>query len=140
LACSIRIRLFNAVCSCSVSVAAVDGALLQQPDGGHVGQGLADAQRGRVQHTRIGVEEIQRADHLIAQAHGQCVDGGEAHLGGGKREPRPAAGRRQVGDRHRLHRSIDGSALLLSLSDHLSAYLLGPGRFVGGAAGRRPDP
>ena len=50
----------------------------------------------------FGVEEVQRPDHLGTQPHRHRVYRGEADLGGGGGEPRPAAGGGQVGDRDRL--------------------------------------
>jgi hypothetical protein len=47
-------------------VAAMDGPLLQQTDGGHIGQCLTDAQLDRVQRAGSNIEKIQCADHLGA--------------------------------------------------------------------------
>src|SRR3984957_12207844 len=52
-------------------VAVAHAALVQQADGGHVGQRLADADvRGR-QGARDGAEQVQRADDLLPQPHRQ---------------------------------------------------------------------
>ena len=75
-------------------VAAVDGALLQQADGGDVGEGLPDAQLALVERARVDVEEVQRADDLGAQPHRQCVYGGEPDLRGGGGETWPSTGGR----------------------------------------------
>ena len=42
-----------------------------------------------VEGTRDGAEQVQRADDLVAQPHGQGLHGGEPGLAGGRREPRP---------------------------------------------------
>jgi hypothetical protein len=86
-----------------VDVAAVNGALLEQPDGGHVRQGLPDADLAFVEGARAGVKEVQRADDLGTEAHGQGVYRGEADFGCGGGEPGPAvAGGPQVDDRDGL--------------------------------------
>jgi hypothetical protein len=64
-------------------------ALVQQADGGHVGQRLADADVRGGQGARIGAEQVQRADDLLPQPHRQGLHGGEPGLAGGRREPRP---------------------------------------------------
>ena len=63
LACSTTIRLFSAAWSCSLSTSARRiGALLEQPDGGHVGQGLYDVDLARFQSAGVAVEQVQCAD------------------------------------------------------------------------------
>jgi hypothetical protein len=81
-------------------VTMADGALLQQADGGDVGQGLGDPAGAVVEGARVGVEEIQGADHVGAQAHGDGVHRREADLGGSDDETRPSAGGGQVGHGH----------------------------------------
>src|ERR1019366_5545329 len=73
-------------------VAAAHAALVQQADGRHVGEGLADAYLRGGQGSRAGAEEVQRADDLLAQPHRQGLHGGEARLLGGGGGPRPAVG------------------------------------------------
>lgn len=51
------------------NVTAVDRTLLQQADGGDVGEGLPDAQLARIERAWVDVEEVQRADHLGTQPH-----------------------------------------------------------------------
>ncbi len=65
-------------------------ALVQQADGGYVGQGLADAYVRRGEGARADAEQVQRADDLLAQPHRQGLHGGEPGLPGGGSEPRPA--------------------------------------------------
>jgi hypothetical protein len=43
-----------------------------------------------VEGTRDGAEQVQRADDLVAQPHGQGLHGGEPGLLGGGGEPGPA--------------------------------------------------
>jgi len=94
LACSMITRLFK----CGLELlgdgfAAAHVALVQQPDGGHVGQGLADAQVRRVERAGFGAEQVQRADGLIPQPHRQRLDRREPGLDGGLGEPGPPRGR-----------------------------------------------
>jgi hypothetical protein len=63
---------------------------VQQADGGHVGQRLADAYVRGVEGARDGAEQVQRADDLVAQPHRQSLHGGESGLLGGGGEPGPA--------------------------------------------------
>ncbi len=65
-------------------------ALVQQADRGNVGQRLPDAHVGGVKGARAAAEQVQRADHLIAQPHRQRLHGREPGLPGSGREPRPA--------------------------------------------------
>jgi hypothetical protein len=71
-------------------VAVAHAALVQQADGGHVGQSLAHTYVRGSQGTRDGAEQVQRADDLVAQPHGQGLHGGEPGLLGGGGEPGPA--------------------------------------------------
>jgi len=48
-------------------LAAADGAFGQDPDGGHVGQGLAQREVRLGQRAGLVVEQVQRADGLPAQ-------------------------------------------------------------------------
>ena len=78
--------------------AAAHVAFVQQADGGHVGQRLADAQVRRVEAARCGAEQVQRADDLIPQPHRQRLHRREPGPGGGLGEPGPPRGRAgQVG-------------------------------------------
>ncbi|WP_234343248.1 hypothetical protein, partial [Streptomyces fulvoviolaceus] len=91
-ACSISTRLFSAVCSCSLRTVLRWLALLQEADGGDVGQGLGDECARRVEGAGGGVEEVHGADDLVAQAHGQRLDRPEAAAVGRRDEVRPAVG------------------------------------------------
>ena len=79
--------------------ALVNGAGLEKSDGGHVGEGLPELDGVGVKRAGPGAEQVERADDVGAQPHGQGVDGGESDLAGLRGEARPAArGRGQVGD------------------------------------------
>jgi hypothetical protein len=71
-------------------VAVAHAALVQQAEGGHVGQSLAHTYVRGSPGTRDGAEQVQRADDLVAQPHGQGLHGGEPGLLGGGGEPGPA--------------------------------------------------
>src|SRR6266568_2010454 len=71
-------------------VAMLHAALVQQADGGHVGQGLPEAYVRRAEGPRAGAEEVQRADDLLTQPHRQGLHGGEPAFAGDGGEPGPA--------------------------------------------------
>ncbi len=83
-------------------IAAAHAALVQQADGGHVGQRLADVDAVGVEGAGGGAEEVERADDLVAQPHRQGLHGAEAGLPGGGGEPGPALVGAQVGGCHGL--------------------------------------
>jgi hypothetical protein len=63
---------------------------VQQADGGDVGESLADADGGEVEGARVGAEQVQGADDLLAQPHRQGLHGGEPGVAGGGGKPGPA--------------------------------------------------
>jgi hypothetical protein len=82
-------------------IAAAHVPLVQQPDGGDIGECLAQPQVGRAERARRGPEQVQRADHLLPQPHRQGLDCAEAVLGsgGGERGPSlPGTGEISGGD------------------------------------------
>ena len=78
-------------------IAVAHAALMQQADGGHVGQRLANLDAVCVEGTWGGAEKVERADDLVAQPHRQGLHGGEAGLSGGGGELGPALVSTQVG-------------------------------------------
>jgi hypothetical protein len=70
-----------------LSVRLSGGTVLEDGDRGHIGEGLRGVHVGLAHGTRFGVEEVERADDLTAQAHRQRMDGVEA---GGERLGREA--------------------------------------------------
>jgi len=71
--------------------AAVGGALLQDADGGDVRQRLRQPLIVRGHRDGAAVEQVQPADRLLAQPHGQRHDGPETSRDGVRREQRPAS-------------------------------------------------
>lgn len=71
---------------------AVHGLLLQQSDGGDVGQGLDDRDLVGVQNPGMGAEQVQRPDHLVAQSQRDGVHGTESQACGMGSEGRPSLG------------------------------------------------
>jgi len=112
-------------------VAVPHAALVQQADGGHVGQRLADPDAGRGQRARISAEQVQRADDLLAQPHRQGLHRGEPCLPRGGREPRPARRRRgQVRGLDRLAgpEAVQARTFVVLQLEQLEQ----PGRLAGG--------
>src|SRR5450755_1068748 len=71
-------------------LAAAQSAFVEQADGGHVGESLADPYVRPAEWPGSGAEEVQRADGLVAQPHRQGLHGGESRLAGDGGEMRPA--------------------------------------------------
>jgi Fe-S cluster assembly protein SufB len=71
-------------------------ALVQQADGGDVGEGPADADAGRVEGAPGGAEEVQGADDLLAQPHRQGLHGGEPGVAGAGEGQHQDAGAKMV--------------------------------------------
>ena len=112
-------------------VAVAHAALVQQADGGDVGQGLTDADfRGR-QGPRIGAEQVQRPDDLLAQPHRQRLHGREPGLPGGRREtgpPRRRGGQVRGLDGPTRPEAVQAGTLVVLQLEQLKQ----PGGFAGG--------
>jgi hypothetical protein len=81
LACSMTTRLFSAACSCSLSTSLRRGLRsCSRADGGHVGQCPVRRGRWRGRRGRRPAEEVEGADDLVVQPHGQ-VGGGDGAAG-----------------------------------------------------------
>jgi hypothetical protein len=111
-------------------VAAAHAALVQQADGGHVGQRLANVDAIRVEGAGTGAEKVERADDLVAQPHRQGLHGGEAGLSGNGGEPGPALLSTQVGGRHGVAgpEAVQAGSLVTLQLEHLKH----PGGLAGG--------
>ncbi len=69
-----------------------DGALVQQADGGDVGQSLGDGEMVAAERSPSGAEQVQGADHLPPQPQGHRVGGAVPDVEGGPGEDRPPVG------------------------------------------------
>ncbi|MBE1467399.1 hypothetical protein H4W33_006411 [Kibdelosporangium phytohabitans] len=103
----------------------VHRALLQDADGGHVGQGLSQRDAVVVDGGCVGVEQGQSADHLVAQPHRHRTRGPEPRLDRGGHEPRPAGSVRDqisTGNRHAGLHAVDTRALLGLRRENLDQF------------------
>jgi hypothetical protein len=66
-------------------------AVLEDGDGGDVGERLGDEDVIGVQRAHLGTEEVEGTDDVAAQAHRDGVSGAETHLDGDRGEPGPAS-------------------------------------------------
>ena len=109
-------RLLSAWWSCSLSDLGLEhGAVLEDGDGGHVGQGLRGVDVLLSHLPRVGVEEVEGPDDRAPQAHGQGVHRVEAGGERLRREQRPpTVDRREVlvHDRRAGAVAVEARALL----------------------------
>jgi len=78
-----------------------NGALVQESDGGDVGQSLGDGEMLLAERPPSGAEQVQGTDHLPAQAQGHRMRGVESDVACGPGEHRPpvrGVGEVDVGD------------------------------------------
>ena len=96
---------------------AVDGSLLEDPDGGHVGQCASDPLVRDAQWWPRRAEQVQSADRLIAQTHRERMQGGEPDTPRRLGEAWPPRVTGEVSHRHGLAGTdrLDAGAALLSL-------------------------
>ena len=75
LTCSMMIRLLRAFSSWRSLRRLRQGALLEDRDGGHVGEGLGEGEVVGAEVVRGGLEQVERADDPAAQSQRQGVGG-----------------------------------------------------------------
>jgi hypothetical protein len=95
-------------------VAAAYAALVQQADGGHVGQRLTDPHILGVEAAGGLAEEVEGADDLVPQSHRERLHGGDPRQPRGYRELRPAFVGAEVGrcDRQAGPEAVQARALV----------------------------